>query len=87
MNNKDPKYKTGDFVRISKYKNIFAKGYVLNCSEEVFEIKKVKKNVSWTYIISDLNPPTKYMFVVYSWNISYIHGKKVPQGILGNTPK
>ena len=54
INNKDPKFKIGDFVRISKYKNIFAKGYVPNWSEEVFVIKKVKKTVSWTYVISDL---------------------------------
>ena len=51
--NKDPKFKIGDFVRISKYKNIFAKGYVPNWSEEVFVIKKVKNNVLWTYIIRD----------------------------------
>ena len=38
--NKDPKIKTGDIVRISKYKNIFAKDYVPNWSEEVFAIKK-----------------------------------------------
>ena len=37
-NNKDPKFKIGDIVRISKYKNIFAKGYVPNWSEEVFVI-------------------------------------------------
>ena len=35
VNNKDPKFKVGDFVRISKYKNIFAKGYIPNWSEEV----------------------------------------------------
>ena len=35
-NKKDPKFKIGDYVRISKYKNIFAKGYALNWSEEVF---------------------------------------------------
>ena len=40
--NKDPKFKVGDHVRISKYKNIFAKGYMPNWSEEVFVIKKVK---------------------------------------------
>ena len=51
--NKDPKFKIGDFVRISKYQNIFAKGYVPNWSEEVFVIKKVKNNVPWTYIIRD----------------------------------
>ena len=35
-NNKDPKFKIGYYVRISKYKNIFAKGYVRNWSEKVF---------------------------------------------------
>ena len=34
INNKDPKFKVGDHVRISKYKNIFAKGYMSNWSEE-----------------------------------------------------
>ena len=42
INNKDPKFKVGDHVIISKYKNIFAKGYMSNWSEEVFVIKKVK---------------------------------------------
>ena len=54
INNKYPKFKIGDSVRISKYKNIFAKGYVPNWSEEVFMIKKVKNTVPWIYIISDL---------------------------------
>ena len=39
---KDPKFKVGDHVRISKYKNIFAKGYAPNWSEEIFVISKVK---------------------------------------------
>ena len=51
---KDPKFKIGDTVRISKYKNIFTKGYVQNWSKEVSVIKKVKNTVPWTYIISDL---------------------------------
>ena len=55
INNKDPKFKVGDHVRISKYKNIFAKGYMLHWSEEVFIIKKVKNTLPWTYIINDLN--------------------------------
>ena len=55
INNKDPKFKVGDRVRISKYKNIFAKGYMPNWSEEVFVIKKVKITVPWTYVINDLN--------------------------------
>ena len=40
-----PNFNTGDHVRISKYKNIFAKGYAPNWSEEVFVIKKVKNIV------------------------------------------
>ena len=54
-NKRNPKFKVGDHVRISKYKNIFAKGYVPNCSEEIFVIKKVKNTVPWTYVINDLN--------------------------------
>ena len=42
INNKDPKFKVGGHVRISKYKNIFPKGYMRNWSEEVFVIKKLK---------------------------------------------
>ena len=45
INDKDPKFKIGDIVRISKYKNIFAKGYTPNWSEEVLMVKKVKKTV------------------------------------------
>ena len=55
VNDKDSKFKIGDHVRISKYKNIFAKGYTPNWSEEVFVIKKVKNTVPWTYVINDLN--------------------------------
>ena len=53
-NDKNPKFKIGDIVRISIYKNIFAKDYVTNWSEEVSVIKKVKSTVLWTYVISDL---------------------------------
>ena len=42
INNKNPKFKIGDIVKISKHKNIFVKGYVPNWSEDVFVIKKVK---------------------------------------------
>ena len=45
----------GDHIRISKYKNIFAKGYMPNWSEEVFLISKIKNMVPWTYVINDLN--------------------------------
>ena len=55
FNKKDPKFKVGDHVRISKYKNIFAKWYVPNWSEEVFAVSKIKDTVPWTYVINDLN--------------------------------
>ena len=42
-------------VRIPKYKNIFAKVYTPNWSEEVFVVKKVKNIVPWTYVINNLN--------------------------------
>ena len=54
-NDKDRKFRVGDRVRISKYKNIFAKGYTPNWFEEVFVIKKVKNTVPCTYVINDLN--------------------------------
>ena len=53
-NEKDPKFKIGDHVTISKYSNVFAKGYTQNLSE-VFIISKIKNTVLWTYVISDLN--------------------------------
>ena len=55
INDKNPKFKIGDNVRISKYKNVFVNGYNPNWSEEVFVIKKVKNTVPWTYVINDLN--------------------------------
>ena len=55
INNKDPKFKVGDHVRISKYKNIFAKSYTPNWSAGIFVIKKVKNTVPWTYVINDQN--------------------------------
>ena len=55
VNDKDPKFKFVDPVRISKYKNIFAKGYMSNWSEEIFIISKIKNTVPWTYVLNDLN--------------------------------
>ena len=55
LNEKDPTFKVCDRVRLSKYKNIFAKGYTPNCSEEVFVVSKIKDTVPQTYFISDLN--------------------------------
>ena len=55
VKDRDPKFKVGDHVRISKHTNIFAKGYTPNWSEEVFVISKSKNTVPWTYIINGLN--------------------------------
>ena len=55
VNDKNPKFKVGDHVRFSKYKNIFAKGYMPNWSEEVFISSKIKNTVPWKYVINDLN--------------------------------
>ena len=54
-NDEYSKLKVRDHVRISKYRNILVKVFTRNWSEEVFLIKKVKNNVPWTNIISDLN--------------------------------
>ena len=54
-NDKDPKFKVDDHVRISKHRNISAKGYTPYWSEQVFVIKKIKNTVPWTCAISDLN--------------------------------
>ena len=54
FNKKDPKFKIGDHVRISKYKNISPDEYTPNWSEEVFTVSKIKNTVPWTYA-NDLN--------------------------------
>ena len=51
VNDKDSKFKVGDDVRISKYKNMFAKGYTPNWSEKIFVIKEIKNTVPWTSMI------------------------------------
>ena len=55
INDKDPEFKIDDIVRIWTYRNIFAKCYTPNWSEEVFVITKLKNTASWTYVISDVN--------------------------------
>ena len=55
FNKKDPKFKVGDHVRISKYKNNFAKEYTAHWSEEVFVVSKIKNTLPWTFVVSDLS--------------------------------
>ena len=54
-NEKDSKFKVGDRVRISKFKNIFAKGYTPNWSKEIFIVDKINDTVPYAYNIKDLN--------------------------------
>ena len=54
-NDKDPKFKVHDRVRISKQKNTFAKCFTPYWSGEVFVIKKVENTVAETYVINDFN--------------------------------
>ena len=54
-NKKDSKFKVGDRVRISRYKNIFAKGYAPNWSSEIFIVDKINDTVPYTYNLKDLN--------------------------------
>ena len=49
------RFKVGDRVRISKFKNIFAKGYTPNWSREIFIVNKINDTVPYTYNIKDLN--------------------------------
>ena len=54
-NLKAPKFKVNDTDRITKYNNIFSKGYTENCSIEIFIIDSVFKTNPWTYKMKDLN--------------------------------
>ena len=59
MNFKITKFKVNGKVRITKYKNIFSKGYTENWSREIFIINSVLKTHPWTYKIEDLNREKK----------------------------
>ena len=54
-NEKSARYNVGDKVRISKFKNIFAKGYTPNWSREIFIVNKINDTVPYTYNLKDLN--------------------------------
>ena len=49
------RFKVGDTVRISKFKNILAKGYTPNWSKEISIVNKINDTVPYTYNIKDLN--------------------------------
>ena len=54
-NSKAPKFKVNDRVRITKYKNVFSKGYSEIWLREIFIIDSVLKTIPWTYKLKDLN--------------------------------
>ena len=79
---KNPKFKVGDHVRISKYKNIFANWYTPNWSEEVFIINKIKNVVPWTYSISDLNGEKIIGSIIWIIGIIWIYEKELQKANL-----
>ena len=52
---KSARFNVGDRVRISKFKNIFSKGYTPNWSSEIFIIDKINDTVPYMYNLKDLN--------------------------------
>ena len=54
-NKKSARFNVGDKVRISNFKNIFAKGYTPNWGKEIFIVNKINDAVPWTYSLKDLN--------------------------------
>ena len=54
-NKKSARYNVGDRVRLSKFKNIFAKGYTPNWSREIFIVDKINVTVPYTCNLKDLN--------------------------------
>ena len=54
-NKQDSRFKVGARVRISKFKNIFAKRYTPNWSKEIFIVDKINDTVPYTYSLKDLN--------------------------------
>ena len=67
-NDKNPIFKVGDHVRISKYKNIFAKGYMPNWLEEIIIIKKIKNTVPWTHVLNYLKMVKKLLVPFMNMN-------------------
>ena len=61
---KRSRFKVGDRVRISKFKNIFAKGYTPNWSREIFIVNKINDTVPYTYNIKDLNDEEIIVFIL-----------------------
>ena len=64
-NEKDSRFKVGDRVRISTFKNIFAKGYAPNWSSEIFIADKIHDTVPYTYNLKDLNDEENYKILYY----------------------
>ena len=54
-NEKSARFSVGERVRISKFKNVFAKEYTPNWSKEIFVVSRVNNTVPWTYVLKDLN--------------------------------
>lgn len=54
LHRRSAKFRVGDYVRLSKYRTVFEKGYTPNWTSEIFKIRKVQYNTDpITYLLDD----------------------------------
>ena len=66
------KFKVGDFVRISKYREAFQKGYTPNWSNEIFKINNIRKTNPCVYLLTDVNN-SNIQGTFYSQELQKVH--------------
>ena len=77
-----PKFSPGEFVRISKYRGKFKRGYTANYTNEVFVITDVLKTTPTTYKIADIRNADKIIGTFYEQELSLFKPTKADQIIL-----
>ena len=88
FNEKDPKFKVGDYVRFQNKEDVFTKGHAQNWTKYIFIVSKIKNKVPWTYVISDLNDE-EITWSFYEKEFQKIYkkklSKKTPQKVICST--
>ena len=74
-----PKFKGGDFVRISKYRGKFKRGYTANYTDEVFVVTDVLNTSPVTYRIAEIRNASKIIGTFYEEELSLFKPTKVEQ--------
>ena len=74
-----PKFTPGNFVRISKYRGKFKRGYTANYTDEVFVVTDVLKTTPTTYQIADIRKADKIIGTFYEEELSLFKPTKVKQ--------